>query len=371
MNITFCGERGLINSIILDMGDDLEKHKKFLSSVKFAQGEKLAWISDMDKPPKYIIEPSFAMFGDPDLIIIAKEKNETRHVIFLEAKLCAYNDASEELQKNSQLPNHYKGNASKLNIQLAFKYRFAQAFMNGNSTDVISEVESFSSVQYNDSPRYLKKKCVIDLCRQHFSGVKDFYFVALTNDNANVDPYKTDDYLPAIGIMEWNNNKKSFGLLSYQMLEQAGVINRNSGFYAQAASSLLGLPADTGVSENGDKTIRTIPKVRWLPDQKSAIEQIINQLKIVIPDAEIASMEGSYSIKVNERTIVKIYADESEVFIALRNDNLPTNYQNAKKVRIGVGDRARSFAIVYEGSQDGLDDLIPIIREFVEKHMMK
>ena len=36
MSMTFYGERGLVNSIILDMGTDIEKQKKFLKTIKFS-----------------------------------------------------------------------------------------------------------------------------------------------------------------------------------------------------------------------------------------------------------------------------------------------------------------------------------------------
>ena len=366
MNITFCGERGLVNSIILDMGSDLEKHKNFLSAIKFNDEKKLSWISNIEKIPHYIIEPSLAQFGNPDLIVVAEEKDGTRHVIFIEAKLCAYDDASEDIIINEQLPNTYK-NASKVNIQLAFKYRFAETYT-FNFTSHYIEEDKTSEIKYKDKLRSLKDSSAISLCRQYFIRCKDFMFVGLTNDKSDVSPYNNPSFLPAIGKAEWQKNREKFGILSYQMLEDADVVNKNSGYYKSAVVRLLALPADIG-SSCCDKHISTINMDKWTAEQQTALGQLYEKLKQEISGGEVIKLEGSYSIKVDNRTIVKFYADGKKIYIALRNDNLPVQFKNCTKVKIGVGQNPKSFALIYEGSENIGDDIIQVVKEFVEMNL--
>jgi len=87
MNITFYGERGLVNSIILDMGSDLSKQKQFLRSIKFEDNSNRNWI-DKVTDFHYIVEPSFAQFGNPDLIIVAECVCQSKSLAFGLEKLC-------------------------------------------------------------------------------------------------------------------------------------------------------------------------------------------------------------------------------------------------------------------------------------------
>jgi hypothetical protein len=57
-DIMFYGERGVVNGIILDIKDDLEKVKDFLRSIRFVEG-KLKWADDLESVIWWV-EPNFS-----------------------------------------------------------------------------------------------------------------------------------------------------------------------------------------------------------------------------------------------------------------------------------------------------------------------
>ncbi len=373
MDIVFYGERGLVNSIIADMGTDLEKHKKFLKAIKLTDGGKLNWTAEITNIPQYIIEPSFAEFGDPDLIVVATADGK-RHVIFIEAKLSAYNDAASALSDvNNRLLDNYDGKASKVNVQLAFKYRFVQAYekMIGN-LEVVED--KLTAEKYNDKPRRLKKEKVVELCKRYFGNAEDFYFVALTNDNADIKPYQNKSYLPPIGTKwEGKDAKSKFGILSYEMLEKAGVVEKNCGYYKNPRLTMLGSPADTGISSK-DERIYTLSMKYWTPKQRDDLEQFKNEIELQTT-VEIEKYEGSYSIKVEGITVVKFFVsskkdEKDKVYLVFRNDNLPEKFTKdpkIQKVLIGTADNVKSFAVIYKGTSKGILEWVDETVKFIDR----
>lgn len=358
MSITFYGERGLVNSIILDMESDLEKQKNFLKTIVFEDGQGKNWIDHVTKF-HYIVEPSFAQFGNPDLIIIAEEKDK-KHVLFVEAKVHSYEDDSIALNEKL-LPDSYKGIASKLNIQLALRYRFNKNYhlklkdyeKYDNPSEKIKYFEETeaSAKKYKDSPRALKKQGVVELCKKYFGNDPEFLFIALTNDKAIKDDTKKfsdffdESFLPAIGSDNWEQDKNLFGLVSYEMLEQNDVINRNEGYFQLAARYFLGIPANTGATPN-DRAIITTDMKKW--DQKlyDELEIYFNKKQA---DIKIEKLKGSYSIKgADGRTLVKLYVENDRIQIAFRNDNVDRDLADGKeRVKVGSGRVCKSFIVVY------------------------
>ncbi|MBC3888543.1 hypothetical protein GH810_09510 [Acetobacterium paludosum] len=372
MPLTFYGERGLVTSIILDMGTDIAKQKKFLKTIKFSDNYEPTWISDTVKID-FIVEPSLSQFGSPNLIIIAEEKFLQRHVIFVEARICAYNDASEKLNV-SLLPNSYKGVSNKLNIKLALMYRFAKAYNSMKEDSVIESANTASKV-YHDVPRTLKKPSMIKLCIENFGYNPDFLFVALTNDPMDVIPFKNKKFLPAIGVTSWHTERKSFGLISYAMLDDNNIIERTHGYYPIAKRNFLHLPAEIGTNDN-DPSVKTIVMDQWNPILKLNLEEFILSLSDKLTTGKIIIFNGSYSVKsADGRTLVKLFADKDKMYIALRNDNIPEHFEDEPKIKIGVGPNAKSFVLIYSGTDDLTDDqpnklrddLTRIIIDFVER----
>lgn len=372
MTTTFYGNRGLVNSIILDMGTDLEKHIRLLKMIKFADGFEPEWISDTVKI-SFIIEPSLGQFGNPNLIIIAEEKCLQRHVIFVESKISAYDDASEKL--NIKLfPNSYKGISEKLNIKLALMYRLAKAYHYQKEAGFTEDIDE-AYKQYHDIPKVLKKPSVIKLCTETFGYNPDFLFVALTNDPLDIQPYKNANFLPPIGVSAWRAEKQAFGLISYAMLEDKKIVDTAIGFYPVAKKNFLYLPAEMGASNN-DPTVRTIVMDQWHPSLKLNLEEFIVSLADKLTTGKIVTFNGSYSVKAEDgRTLVKLFADKEKMYITLRNDNIPEEFENKPRIKIGVGLNAKSFVLIYSGTDDLTGDhynklamdLVDIIIDFVEK----
>ncbi len=366
MDVIFYGERGLVNSIILDMSSDLNKQKQFLRSIKFKDNSKRNWIENVVNF-RYIIEPSFSQFGNPDLIIVAEEENKKRHVIFIEAKVCAYNDASEKLG-SSLLPNSYQRVASKLNIQLALKYRFAKNYAKGQKSDGFVETDREAKNKYNDNKRALKNANVINLCKEQFGENPEFLFIALTNDNKDIMPFTDQEFLPAIGIDNWNSDKEKFGILSYEMLETNGVVNKKAGYYGQASNGFLYLPANT-IAKSDDRHIKTTNMGDWDRNLYKELETIYTELKKNLVTGNVKKLDGSYSIKAGDgRTLVKLFVENNQIKIAFRNDNIPDCLATGKeRVKFGVGSSERSFIIVYSITERITEEMINSIISFVEQ----
>ena len=65
--VVFYGERGILNTIILDTQGDIGKQKQFLRSIVLADKSKLDWVDDV-RMIKYFVEPCFDQFGNPDML---------------------------------------------------------------------------------------------------------------------------------------------------------------------------------------------------------------------------------------------------------------------------------------------------------------
>lgn len=372
MTTTFYGNQGVVNSIILDLETDFEKQLKFLNTIKFTDDFKPEWLPDIVKI-SFIIEPLLGQFGKPNLIIIAEEKSLQRHVIFVESKISAYDDASEKL--NIKLfPNKYKDVGDKLNIRLALMYRLAKAYHHQKDGGFIEDVDEAYKL-YHDLPKVLKKPVMIQLCIDKFGYNPDFLFVAMTNDPIDIEPFKNANFLPPIGVSGWRAEKQSFGLISFAMLEEQKLIDPKKGYYRMSKENVLHLPAETG-SSNNDPTIRTIVLDQWQPDLKLNLEEFLVSLGDRLTTSKVITFNGSYSIKAEDgRTLVKLFADKEKMYITLRNDNIPIAFKDKPRIKIGVGLNAKSFVLIYSGTDDLTGDhynklameLIEIIVDFIEQ----
>ena len=92
--------------------------------------------------------------------------------------------------------------------------------------------------------------------------------------------------------------------------------------------------------------------------------------------SKVITFNGSYSIKAEDgRTLVKLFADKEKMYITLRNDNIPVAFIDKPRIKIGVGLNAKSFVLIYSGTDDLTGDhynklamdLIEIIVDFVEQ----
>ena len=159
------------------------------------------------------------------------------------------------------------------------------------------------------------------------------------------------------------------------MLEEQNLVDPQKGYYALSKENVLHLPAETG-SSNNDPTIRTIVLDQWHPDLKLNLEEFLVSLGDRLTTSKVITFNGSYSIKAEDgRTLVKLFADKEKMYITLRNDNIPVAFIDKPRIKIGVGLNAKSFVLIYSGTDDLTGDhynklamdLIEIIVDFVEQ----
>lgn len=85
----------MVDGIVLDLKDNLTLLKKFIASIHFCGGKTSVWVDKVEECV-YFVEPSFADFGNPDLMLLCKCKKE-KHLIFIEAKVSTYEDSSVDI----------------------------------------------------------------------------------------------------------------------------------------------------------------------------------------------------------------------------------------------------------------------------------
>lgn len=361
------GERGIVNGIVLDIKDDIGKQKAFLKAIKFADQSRPGWI-DRITGMDFMVEPSFSEFGNPDLILIACETDGTQHVVFIEAKICCYDDAAVKI------PVTYEKNASKINIQLMLKYRFAEAFqkyMGGN-------IEESPTAEYalSDRPRRIKKNVVIKICTTSFKNIAEYSFVALTNDRTDKVPYDDDMYIPP--VEDWKELRGKFGLVSYSMLEEANVVDRYdaNSYYGMAVKTfMLGLPEGANAAGKDIPFYRTINTQNWTIAQKETAQKLAD-LIVDSTGCRYKLQNGSYSFYAGAITVAKIFTqNDGSVILALRNDGLPEDYKKHLTggfFNIGVGEKnAKVFACEKIGPENGIPlELADFSAEYISKRML-
>ncbi len=237
--IHFYGERGLVDSLFLDLQAG-GKLVLFLNEIVFpfrdppqlglAEGANVA----------VIVEAGFggnrAGFGWPDAVVVATLLGGGKVVVFIEAKAGLYADEAADFTARK------KGFNSKINGQLTLRFRLAQALRAYKKGDrrLVEPDDVARSYGEEARPRRLAK---IDNLRKivedyHLSGEVEYLFVALTDDDANVWPALEKDscYLPFVpkplAIEEdapeqlwgkdrnaWGDRKKFFGWVGFKTAE--------------------------------------------------------------------------------------------------------------------------------------------------------
>ena len=376
-NIVFYGERGVVNSIILDIGGDLNKEKKFLNTIVLADKNKLSWIDDVICM-KYFVEPCFSEFGDPDLIIKAITNKNENYVLFIEAKLGAYIGSAVELINSTggYFPKGYKNNSSKINIQLAYRYRFIMASKACNNESIIEEMDDVNLTYEDETKRKLKHRRVINLWNNNLNDAKKYYFIAMTNDYIEVIenefPYDNNKIIPPIGNANWQKDKNCFGITTYEMLEQSQIIDRNFGYYCDASGLMLFTPSSSSKDKDGKdyEELKSINMDKWSDNQKKLGKQLKDLIEST-SEIEMKEYNGSFSLSIDNVTILKIMACENsdQLYLCIRDDNVPTNdstYTSCKKYRIGVGIKRVFICYLVENLQNIDEGFIKFVEDFIE-----
>lgn len=257
--LVFYGERGILNSVILDMQGDISKQKQFLRSIVLADKSRLEWIDDICTV-KYFVEPYFDDFGRPDLIIEVTTLNDEKYILFVDVKIDTYKNMALKMDQlenknNEYLPASYNENCEKINVKLAILYRFIQAcrynlYEDNFTNNIISETGDIST-SYNDNKvRKLENWMMIDYWNENYKNAKEYYFVVLTNDtkeimeprnlNSELFPFNNKSIMPPIGEENWQVDKNKFGLITYDTLIEKKVISKECGCFKDT-SNLISL----------------------------------------------------------------------------------------------------------------------------------
>lgn len=285
--VVFYGEKGILNSIILDTQGDIAKQKQFLRSIVLADKSKLDWVDDVCLF-RYFVEPCFDQFGSPDMIVEAKTKDNDKYILFIEADLNSYEYSALKMEplgdmNNEYLPKSYKNNCNKINVQLAILYRFIQAYNNlsdcENLITTISEKNDAKSTYNDDIGRKLENRIILDYWYENFRDAKGYYFIALTNDskevledkylNSDLFPYNNNNIMPPIGSEQWDKDKNKFGITTYETLINKKVISKNAGYYKDTSELMLINPPTISAykKEKESNTLITINMEKWSENQ--------------------------------------------------------------------------------------------------------
>ena len=297
--IVFYGEKGILNSIVLDIQGDIAKQKQFIRSIILADKSKLSWV-DSVHTVKCFMAPSLDQFGDPDMIMEAVTTDGEKYVLFIVTTTATYQNSALimnqlEEKDNQYLPKTYINNSKKLNVQLSLLYRFVQAYKN-NPLDVydinsIIVEEHEVSLTYNDSmERKLENWIMMDYWNENFQDAKDYYYIAITNDskevideknaNSRLFPYNNFSTMPPIGSERWEEDKGKFGITTYDTLAHKNVISKNNGYYKDTSDLMLLTPPTIADYKKikSPKALVNINTDRWTENQKELCG-IINEIK--------------------------------------------------------------------------------------------
>lgn len=341
VNIHFYGERGVINGIILDIQNNKAKIDRFFNTIRLLGTDKLPWDSGV-KNCSWLVEPSFAQFGNPDCIAVFESAGK-KYTLFFEVKLKSYESSSisigpEMIKKTIKSKEAYKGQSSKLNVQLSFRYRFVRAFELHRQ----SQIPLSSIIEKNDDypdgfQRKLDKPIVLEFISEFLKGVDEFYFIALTNDEAAQMSIQKMESSFSPPLFENNTdhfiqNKKHFGLLTYGDLLDSNVISKQEGFFG-TASKMMNLSPPGGISsvaatEINARAINGTKLIEW-GERREWARPIIEDKRL-----HFDKLKGSFSSKVNGKVVMKLMAapeDANKIMIGLI-DNGRINEENTKGI---------------------------------------
>ena len=104
--IVFYGEKGILNSIVLDIQGDIAKQKQFIRSIILADKSKLSWV-DSVHTVKCFMAPSLDQFGDPDMIMEAVTTDGEKYVLFIVTTTATYQNSALIMNQLEEKDNQY------------------------------------------------------------------------------------------------------------------------------------------------------------------------------------------------------------------------------------------------------------------------
>lgn len=231
-NIIHYSERGVVNCIVSTISQNANLAKKFVDS--------MVLLDDFDCPLvnshisfseiRYLVEPSLSDFGNPDLVIIAKEeKLNQSHIFFVEAKIGTYIDSAFPIDTTNR--DLDKPKTSCINIQLSLKHRFSNALMDPNNIASFDEKSHYVyDVNNNGEPlsgRRLKKDNLVRFWKSLIVPSPKFYYVALVNEDTRGIPSNSFPLVSTSSAgqaREWGEMRSRFGIITYQKLNDLSIL---------------------------------------------------------------------------------------------------------------------------------------------------
>lgn len=315
------GERGVVNGLLLDMhgapAGRAERLNAFFRAIRLHDGAALPWAGGVEDCV-WMVEPSFAEYGNPDLIATFTSGGK-RFGVFFEAKLKDYR-ASSLMITEDMTAESYLRQASKLNVQLALRYRFVQAYRTKGAEATIREEDGHHP---DGRRRKLDKATVVEALGRLLQGVEEYYYVALTHDDPAMlmECPLEDCYLPPVRQVDQARMRKRLGLLTYTDLMSAGVVQADSGFFG-AAAALMGLrpivPHPQALAGVEGPALVNMTSIQDLPGEtRNWLHRILREQRL----ARLEEQAGSYSAKAEGRTVMKLMAapeDRTQLMLGLR-----------------------------------------------------
>lgn len=351
--IVLYGERGIVNGILLELYKK-DNISKFLNQVKDIYGtpyfNNIEW-----KEITIFNEISLGQFGDPDLIIRAKDNQRINHLIFIEAKLSSYKKNSINLNDIESLKKANLG--SSLTIQLAQKYRFALALKNYTSKASLkgvfkenSDISYWYDNEYYASyknGRTIKKAPILRLIRDEFINKSNcFYFISLVSDATGIDG--SDGHIPLLSPKFYSNNidffnsnlniytkpdkNCNFGYLTYHDLVEANVLSFD---YKTAFGQAWDLTVNDSRMFSKDRVKRN----KTTNGLFNIVEKISANIGGFIKSSETTenhpsfSMEDKFGNVIAKIIIGQDSLDDYHIYLGIKNMNESSkrNYLGIKK----------------------------------------
>ncbi|MCP4549769.1 MAG: hypothetical protein GY835_25215 [bacterium] len=268
-------ERGIVNELVYLIrsdGDPVGLTMQLLEKCFTWQNdeikEQVSRIAEKMTDVTFIVEPSFAQFGDPDLIIVPRIGEKILALFFVEAKVNEYGH-SAKLAKDP-LNMKQRGFNSTIIGQLSLRYRLAKALSDWKEEASLVESNGIAQAYANnmkdvqtgshlarslDKPENLKY--LLPLVQMESLSAAEFmercFFLALTSDSS--DPFEKKYPLMAEGKpLGYDDLSLDRKVPHYYQEEGSNTI------YSQVAIDRTGWVGWDDINKNFSDILRTVPK---------------------------------------------------------------------------------------------------------------
>lgn len=377
------GERGLVNALVRHLTANPAQVRKLLEACKWQGGEttqqRLLALLDRADRHVFIVEPGFADFGAPDLILVLQCAAKTIGTVFVEAKVVAY--VKSAMSNNRGMAE--AGFNSSINGQLSLRYRLARAlavYRSGSRQGMVEPVavaaRAHHAVQDGSRCRHLLKeanlKHLVDRFWHQSQRAEDFlrsvFYLALTHDCCNplsADPTQRPwmpHYFEAADDEELRATEHT-GWIGWTTIEQQEIVSDCPEYAATRPLALVDIDVATAPPslEGRTTSLRLENWSSFSPTLRERAERICKAMKESAerkfdPAAvEEQSRHGSLTLTVEGRAVAKVIprhlGGEEQILIGLADDQgvtVPPRFSAAAETI-----RGRRFRFLEAGGSAG------------------